>query len=197
MLHRTQAKQVVPVYLKFIDKYPDFNSICNAGVEKIRAELNSLGLKWRSEELYNLSCHIVKRYTGKIPDSKAELLELPGIGPYISSAVMNFAFNKPEPVLDTNTVRVIGRFFGMQINDSSRRNKRFEAIIKDLVNFKDHKKFIWYLLDFANYVCKPRNPDCFVCPLNDYCSYFMEWIINEDQNNRRDDKRSFGTPRRS
>jgi A/G-specific adenine glycosylase len=122
MLHRTRASQVEPIYQRFIKKYPNFNSICYAGVEKIMKELNSLGLRWRSEELHNLSCQIVKKYDGIIPRNKEKLLQLPGIGPYISSAILNFAFDKPEPMLDTNSVRVIGRFFGLSINDSSRRS---------------------------------------------------------------------------
>jgi A/G-specific adenine glycosylase len=139
-------------------------------------ELNSLGLRWRSEELHNLSCQIVKKYDGIIPRNKEKLLQLPGIGPYISSAILNFAFDKPEPMLDTNSVRVIGRFFGLSINDSSRRSKQFEKIMKDFVSFKEHKKIMWNLIDFAYFICKPQNPVCNKCPLNKKCCFLRESV---------------------
>lgn len=171
LLHRTRAEQVLPVYNRFIRKYPNFQSICIEKLNNIILELNSLGLKWRAEELHSLACLIIKKYNGKVPDNKEELLKLPGIGPYISSAVMNFAYNQPEPLLDTNTVRIIGRVFGMEITDSSRRSKIFEEIMISLVNFQFHRLFLWSMIDLAFKICRPVNPLCMQCPLNNICHY--------------------------
>lgn len=171
MLHRTGASQVERVYESFLHKYPDLNSICGAGIEKIISDLSGLGLRWRAKLLYNMACIITKNH-GNIPSNKKELMELPGIGHYISSAVVCFAFEKPEPILDTNTVRVIGRVSGLKITDSSRRSKKFEKIMFNMVNFGECKLFSLSLIDFAEAICKPRDPLCPQCPINDLCIYY-------------------------
>lgn len=171
MLHRTNALQVEKIFINFVTKYPDFRSICDAGQKTILKDLAFLGLKWRSELLYKVSCELTLNYDGHIPLDKNELLKLPGIGPYISSAFLCFAYNLPEPMLDTNTVRIIGRIFGLKINDSSRRSKIFEKIMENLVKLGNCKDFSLSLIDFAEAVCKPHKPLCNECILNDLCQY--------------------------
>ena len=127
MLHRTNADQVKAVYEKFIKNVPDFASIVRAGSENIRTEMQSLGLFWRSDLLYRLAEVVEEKYNGTLPLEKKKLMELPGVGHYIASALLCFGYNRPEPLLDTNTVRVIGRIFGIKITDSSRRSKKFSC----------------------------------------------------------------------
>ena len=170
------------VYNKFIHDYKNFKDICDAGKKTIVEQLSSLGLKWRLEHIHRISCIIQRDYKGKVPENKEKLLSLDGIGPYISSAVINFAFDKPEPILDTNTVRVIGRIFGLEINDSSRRKKIFETIMGDLVNFESHKMFLWSLIDLAAIVCRPVKPSCDKCPLNRVCIFYGGMGTNEEKN---------------
>lgn len=172
MLHRTRADQVEPVFREFTSRYHTFREICDAGKEKILKQLSCLGLKWRLEHIYSISCILQRKYNGKVPEKREELLSLEGIGPYISSAVLNFAFDKAEPLMDTNTVRVTGRVFGMEINDSSRRKKSFENIMRELVSTEHHKELLWSLIDLAAAVCTPEGPLCEECPVNNVCCYY-------------------------
>ena len=118
MLHRTKANQVKDVYEYFITKYPDFDSIVRAGRESIRADLKSLGLFWRADLLFDMAKYIVEEYNCELPLDKKKLMAMPGIGNYISAAILCVGYNLPEPMLDTNTVRVLGRIFGLKITDS-------------------------------------------------------------------------------
>lgn len=181
MLHRTRASQVERVYKSFLNKYPDLDSICDAGIDKIISDLSGLGLQWRAELLYNMACVITKNH-GNVPSNKKELMKLPGIGHYISSAVICFAFEKPEPLLDTNTVRVIGRVFGLKITDSSRRSKKFEKIMFNMVNFGECRLFSLSLIDFADAICK-LDPLCLICPVNSLCNYYDELVIKNEEKN--------------
>ncbi|HHE75841.1 DNA glycosylase [Candidatus Bathyarchaeota archaeon] len=173
MLHRTKADQVKDLYELFIKKYPDFKSIVKAGPENIKSELHSLGLPWRSDLLYRMAEEVVKKYDGTLPLNRMKLMELPGVGHYIASAVLCFGYNLPEPVLDTNTVRVIGRVFGIKITDSSRRSKKFEKIVSDLVTCGEPRSFSLSLIDFAAMICIPgNNPECEICPLRGICCFY-------------------------
>jgi A/G-specific adenine glycosylase len=77
--------------------------------------LAPLGLSsQRTEQLKSTAKVVVESYNGKIPCNKEELLMLPGVGDYTAGAVLSFAFNKPEPIVDTNVARVIVRVCGVK-----------------------------------------------------------------------------------
>ena len=172
MLHRTRSSQVVDQYLSFIKRYPNFKSICEAGMEKVMNDLKHLGLFWRSKMLYKLSCIICDRYDCELPMDKSELLRLPSIGEYTSSAVLCFVSDIPEPILDTNTVRIISRFFGIKMNDSSRRSRRYKEIMKRVIKGVSCREISYAMLDFGSAVCKKRDPKCDDCPLGEMCTYY-------------------------
>lgn len=172
MLQRTNADQVKTIYEKFVEDFPDFISIVRAGSEKIMVEMHSLGLFWRSDLLFRLAEVVVEKYYGILPQEKKELMELPGIGHYIASAILCFGYNLPEPILDTNTVRVIGRIFGMKITDSSRRSKKFYKIMQDIVICEEPRKLSLSMLDFAAMVCTATNPKHEFCPVSNICCFY-------------------------
>lgn len=172
MLHRTRADQVEHIYSSFIRKYPDIQSIANEEKKKLIDELRPLGLIWRADLLYELAMIVVRDNSGKIPEQKKRLMELPGIGHYIASAVLCLAKNQQEPMVDTNTVRVIGRVFGIPVTDSSRRSKKFHSIMRDLVDFNSPRLFSLAMIDLAASVCiHGKTPLCGVCPISSVCDY--------------------------
>jgi A/G-specific adenine glycosylase len=180
MLHRTQAIQVVPVYERFIALYPDVFALANAPEDEVYALLYPLGLRWRAELLLQMVAHLMKHAPATIPQDKEKLLALPGVSEYIASAVRCFTWEYPDPLIDTNTVRVIGRVFGLEIKDSSRRNAVFRRLTVELVSRDNPRAYNFALLDLAAIVCtKTRHPDCGRCPLLRYCQYGSSSIANE------------------
>lgn len=171
MLHRTRADQVKPIYGSFIKKYPDIKSIACSDRDDIRKDLYQLGLNWRSEQLYKMAKEIQERYDGIIPNDLNTLVELPGVGPYISSAIICFVHNEKIAVLDTNIVRVIGRLFGMKIRDSSRKSKEFRSVMTDLISYGEPRKFTLSLIDFAALICRSTRPRCDICLIKNICKY--------------------------
>lgn len=173
MLHRTQAVQVVPVFKRFIEHYPDVRTLARAGREELRRILFPLGLRWRNEMMKRMAEELMNRFRGTIPRDKDELISLPGVSEYIASAVRCFAWNLPEPLIDTNTVRITGRLYGLEIKDSSRRNRQYKELISNLVNPNKPKEYNYALLDLAEGICmKKRQPDCQVCPVSNFCVCF-------------------------
>lgn len=172
MLHRTQVKQVVPIYERFIVEYPDIESLARADRDAVHTIMFPLGLRWRTDLLLSMSALIVNRFGAHIPQRKSDLVELPGVSDYIASSVRCFAWNFPEALIDTNTVRVAGRLLGLQVRDSSRRNARFRAAISAFVDPNDPCTYNYALLDLAALVCKKATaPLCDICPVRRFCSY--------------------------
>ena len=115
LLHRTKAEQVVPLYKEFIGNFPSINSVAVANFKNIREILASAGLFWRIELIHKMAKQIHTEFNGRIPFKKLDLLSLPGVGEYIASAVRCFAWGCPEIIADTNTVRITGRIFGVEV----------------------------------------------------------------------------------
>ena len=174
MLHRTKAEQVNRIYSSFIMKYPDIYTIADAGPQSLQNDLKSLGLSYRGDMLYRLATRIIEKHNGNIPDNIKDLTSLPGIGDYAASAVMCSAYNSPSPFLDTNTVRIISRIYGIKPTDSSRRSKQFKMIMNSIIGSCDTRKLMFSMLDFAAIVCTPHIPECSVCGLNSDCLFHRE-----------------------
>ena len=174
MLHRTRARQVEPVYERFIERYGNIFALQQITREELNSVLFSLGLRWRIDLIHQMVEELIARFDGQIPHKKTDLLSLPGISDYISSAVRCFAWNQAEPLIDTNTVRVVGRVFGLNIKDSSRRNQSFRELITALVDPFEPRRYNYALLDLADQVCtKKRPPDCGRCPIRKLCLFGM------------------------
>lgn len=172
MLHRTQAPQVVPVYERFITIYPDVESLARATREELHDILYSLGLRWRIDLVADMASQLTRRFNCQIPQEKADLLTLPGVSDYVANAVRCFAWNLPDPIIDTNTVRVTGRIFNLEMKDSSRRNSLFRRLIGALLDRNNSRSYNFALLDLAAQICtKAREPLCEKCPLQTYCVY--------------------------
>lgn len=172
MLHRTHAKQVCKLYQRFIDSYPDVQKLAMAREDEIELALYSLGLHWRVRLIRKLAEDIVNRFSGNVPTEKDQLISLPGVSEYIASAVRCFALNLPEAIIDTNTIRVVGRVRGLDIKDSSRRNPVFRKSIEELVDKCAPKDYNYALLDLASLICTKRTaPIHCSCPVQGYCRH--------------------------
>lgn len=179
MLHRTQAKQVVPIYEQFIKLYPTIKSLAHASQADINELLHPLGLFWRVKFIYELGKDLAIRYNGQVPLQKGDLLLLPGVSDYIAGAVRCFAWNLPEPIIDTNIIRIISRLFGLKITDSSRRNSQIISLMKKLIDPVGPRAYNYALLDLASEVCLKRSqPLCSECPVRQHCAYYTEAVLS-------------------
>ena len=142
--------------------------------------LRPLGLKWRINLLKTMVLRILQERDGKLTPDKKWLESLPGVSDYIASAVLCFAFNKPEPLLDTNTVRITGRLYNIPVSDSSRRNRKIREMYANLMDKSRPRDFNMAMIDLGAMICKSSSPLCEKCPLKNYCKYYMIFRGKED-----------------
>lgn len=171
LLHRTRADQVAPVYHEFLKRFPTIIALSKASIEDVKEILHSLGLSWRTELLHKMALLVIRKHEGEIPSRKEELEALPGVGHYIAAAVRCFCYGCPEVLLDTNTVRILGRIFGIEKTDSSRRSKQFRELYGSLIDQEYPRDFNYAMIDLGALVCRPRKPACNICPLAAFCTY--------------------------
>lgn len=174
LLRRTNAPSVVPVYTAFIRKYPDLSSFCNATPNDLQDIMSPLGLQWRTENIIELASFLANRSRKSIPESIKELMELPGVGPYVARAVIVNSRNVTLIPVDTNVLRVLGRFFGIALSDKFRRNPIFQSFADSLIKSIEHqqaREFNFALLDVASKFCRASIPKCDYCPLVSTCKF--------------------------
>ncbi|MCD7879516.1 MAG: hypothetical protein LUG16_06245 [Candidatus Gastranaerophilales bacterium] len=165
MLQRTKAEQVLPVYGDFCSKYQEPKLYYK---DKTANIFNSLGLQQRNKEFKLLAKELTNK---QIPETKELLLKLPGVGEYVASAYLSLHQNKRSVIIDSNAVRLYGRFWGFNTDGETRRKKWFIKLSDKLT---PERKFYYYnygLLDLPRSICKIK-PNCNCCPLKKKCKYF-------------------------
>jgi A/G-specific adenine glycosylase len=173
-LQRTRADQVLPVYERFLNAFPDIKTLAKAEETRLRELMYPLGLAWRAGNLRRSALNIMERFSGEFPKTREELLEIRGVGEYVADSILYAAFNQRASIIDSNVIRVLGRLYGIDTNAESRRDMRFRQIVDSLVPKLRFRDFNLALLDLGALVCTPRNPRHDECPVRMHCIFFLE-----------------------
>ncbi len=167
MLQRTNADQVVPVYNYFIRNFRNPQEYIE---KKLPHLFESLGLVWRQKE-FNKLVNILKNIP--IPVNKKDLIALPGIGEYIASAYRSLHLQKRDTIVDSNVVRLYGRFFGFITHGETRRLNWFIDLAESITPAKAFRDFNYGIIDLTRALCT-KKPDCINCPLKRKCYYYYK-----------------------
>jgi len=171
MLQRTKAEQVLPVYLEFVEKYPDIYSLASAIPENIKEVTKHLGLHKRANQFIESARFVVEIFNGQFPDSEDLLRKIPGVGEYISRAILAVCFNKSSNPVDSNIARFINRFYFLNLTGEIRRKKKILEKATGLFYCEEPGKFLFAIVDFTTFICKPIKPLCSDCPISSDCGY--------------------------
>jgi A/G-specific adenine glycosylase len=170
MLQQTQVDRVLPKYQAFLARFPDFASLAAAPAAEVIRAWQGLGYNRRAVRLQRIAQEVVERYGGTLPDTVSGLLELDGIGRYTAAAVACFAFGKPEPVLDTNVRRVLGRIALGPDGPLSATPATLWKLAEEALPEPDAYDWNQALMDLGARVCLERNPTCLLCPARQWCA---------------------------
>lgn len=152
MLQQTQVDRVMPKYKDFLAKFPTVRALANASLGDVLKEWSGLGYNRRARMLWLCAQEVVKHHNGKFPRTKEGLVSLPGVGPYTAGAVLAFAFNTPEPVIETN-IRTVYLFHFFPGKDKVSDKELLPLISRTLDKKKPRE---WYnaLMDYGTWIKK-------------------------------------------
>src|SRR5437763_8415228 len=170
MLQQTQVSRVAEYYPRFIERFPDLATLANAKPRAVREQWDGLGYYARASNLHALAKDVTRRHDATLPSEPAELIKLPGIGPYTAGAVASFAYEKPVPAVDTNVARVIRRvFFGKREARNGKREVWRLASVLVPKNGKRAWRFNQAVMELGALICVARKPKCPECPVRPVC----------------------------
>ncbi len=166
MLQQTQVERVRRYYPKFLKRFPTLKELAQASLDDVLKVWEGLGYYARARNLHRTAQIVLRDYGGKIPQSRKELLKLPGIGRYTAGAILSIAFGQDEPVVDANVRRVLSRLFAIRRTQSQRE---LEGLARKLLPPGQAGLFNQALMDLGAMICIARQPRCLVCPLAKLC----------------------------
>ena len=170
ILQQTQVKQGLPYYEAFTKQYPTIFDLANASEEAVLKLWQGLGYYSRARNLHTTAKHIAFDLKGEFPNNYKDLLRLKGVGDYTASAIASIAFNEVAAVVDGNVYRVLSRYYGIDTAINSTVGiKTFKALASDLIDQERPAIFNQAIMEFGARQCKPKNPDCTICPFNKSC----------------------------
>jgi len=172
MLQRTQASQVVDVYVGFLHDYPNLDSTRSLTARKLRTYLAPLGLAKRVPLVKGALSRLLKDHNGRVPRTYSELNALPGVGPYTANAVRCFAHGSSVALVDANIVRILTRVFGIRSRKRLRTDAQFAELAGTMLAATRPREYNWAMIDLGAAVCT-RTPHCSRCPLSALC----EWAV--------------------
>lgn len=180
MLQQTQVDTVIPFFNRFIEKFPTPTALAQAHQQDVLKAWEGLGYYSRARNLQSAVQEVQEKYQGKVPADREQLSRLKGIGPYTQGAIMSIAFNQPEPAVDGNVMRVLSRLLKIEADIAKARTKNgIEAIVREIISKDDPSSFNQGLMELGALICRPKNPDCFNCPVQDYCKAYKEDIQDQ------------------
>ena len=166
-LHRTRAEQVERIAEKLITHGETPSGFLD-NLEILRPKLDTLGLRWRVDNLIAAATHVRDELKGCVPYRWQELMTIPGVGDYIASAVLSFAFDRSSVLMDTNTRRIAGRVRG---DDTKQPDWVLRLFLHELAcEAGSDRPWNQALLDLGALVCRARVPACGECPVRRHCS---------------------------
>ena len=171
MLQQTQVNTVIPYFNKFRKKFKTLKSLSNSNEKEILKMWEGLGYYRRARNLLACTKLLVNNFDSKLPQTIEEIKKLPGIGEYTGNALIGLVYNKPTIALDGNVKRVFARILNKYENKLNFK-KLFEKNQKKLFTTNRNADFVEALMEFGALVCKPKNPNCYICCLNKTCKYF-------------------------
>ena len=138
------------------------------GTDGVKKHIRTIGLfNTKAENVIKLSRQLIEQHNGEVPEDRAALEALPGVGRKTANVVLNEAFGHPTIAVDTHIFRVSNR-------TGLAPGKSVDIVEKELLRRvpEPYRKGAhhWLILH-GRYVCKARKPDCGSCAISDICLF--------------------------
>jgi A/G-specific adenine glycosylase len=144
------------------------HDLARAELDEVLHAWQGLGYYARARNLHKCARTVSGELGGRFPGSEAELLRLPGVGPYTAAAIAAIAFDRRATVMDGNVERVMARLHAVEnpLPAAKPELRRLAAALTPAGRPGDYAQAV---MDLGATVCTPRKPRCGVCPWQQHC----------------------------
>lgn len=180
MLQQTRVEAVKAKYSKFLEQFPDLQTLANVSEESLLKAWQGLGYYRRARNLQKACQEVDRRFQGKFPCTSSDLKDLSGIGEYTAAAVASIAFEEVVPVIDGNVIRIVSRIFAIG-------GDPYKAATRKLIQEKFESGFFvkerpgdfnQAMMELGAIQCTPKSPDCENCVVQSHCLAYEKDLVN-------------------
>ena len=138
------------------------------GEDRLRDYIKSIGLyRTKAKNVIALSLILMAEHGGQVPDDRASLEALPGVGRKTANVVLNAIFGHPTIAVDTHLFRLGNRIGLAPGKTPGEVEARLLKAVPERFMMQAHH---WLILH-GRYLCKARKPECWRCPISDLCRF--------------------------
>lgn len=165
-------------------RFPDWESVMNAPPEAVVAAIRSAGLSNMKGPRIQQALRHIHRERGELSldfladmpldEAMAWLTQIEGVGPKTASIVLLFSFGRPAFPVDTHVYRVGGRLGLIPPRTTA---DQAHAVMTALGPPETYYPMHINLIRHGREICRARNPQCHICPLQDWCDYYRAVVV--------------------
>lgn len=149
-------------------RYPDARSMAAATVDEVYELIRSVSYpNAKAKHLVEMSCQLVERFNGEVPESAADLMSLAGVGRKTANVIRAVWFGKATMAVDTHVYRVSHRM-GLVPATADSPRKVEDYLMANIPEADIPNAHHWLLLH-GRYICKSAKPLCEQCFFNEHC----------------------------
>lgn len=149
-------------------RYPDARSMAAATVDEVYELIRSVSYpNAKAKHLVEMSCQLVERFNGEVPESAADLTSLAGVGRKTANVIRAVWFGKATMAVDTHVYRVSHRM-GLVPATADSPRKVEDYLMANILEADIPNAHHWLLLH-GRYICKSAKPLCEQCFFNEHC----------------------------
>lgn len=154
--------------VKLFKKANTPKKIYKLGVEGVKEYIKTIGLFNNKAKNLIAMCEIlIEQHNSEVPEDRAALEALPGVGRKTANVVLNTAFGHPEIAVDTHIFRVSNRTKIAPGKNVDQVESKLLKFVPDEFKLDAHH---WLILH-GRYVCLARKPRCGACAIEDLCEF--------------------------
>ena len=169
MLQQTRVATALPYFERWLNEFPDFDSLAQASEERVLKAWEGLGYYSRARNLRKLAQSIVT--LKEVPQDPKSWQSFPGVGPYVAAAVTSISYGAKVAVVDGNVVRVLTRLFAIddEFRDGATAQRKLRPLAQKLLDSSRPGDYNQAVMELGATVCHRKSPLCPTCPVLKHC----------------------------
>jgi len=180
MLQQTQVKTVIPYFNRFMQRFPDLQSLAGASMDEVLSYWSGLGYYARARNLLKTAKICMTQHNAELPQTPEVLATLPGIGESTANAIYSQAYDQPAVILDGNVKRVLARYLAIEgWPGKSAIHRQMWNAAAQLLPAKRGADYTQAIMDLGATVCTRNKPLCDQCPVKQSCQAHVTGTVEQ------------------